>query len=74
MISLAESNHYLNTIVPYGKEFYHKHPTVRIAKNHVRPIHYEFGVNSNTDCIKWLWDARKVAVINGISYANLQPV
>ena len=69
VIQLTGGNDYLNTVIPYGDGRYHDNrPTVGIPADQVLPIDDNFGFNPALPEIKALYDAGKVAVINGIGY------
>ena len=69
VIQLTGGNDYLNTVIPYGDGRYHDNrPTVGIPAERVLPIDDHFGFNPALPEIKQLYDAGKVAVINGIGY------
>ena len=69
VIQLTGGNDYLNTVIPYADGRYHDNrPTVGIPADQVLPIDDHFGFNPALPEIKSLYDAGKVAVINGIGY------
>ncbi len=69
VIQLTGGNDYLNTVIPYGDGRYHDNrPTVGIPADQALPIDDHFGFNPALPEIKALYDAGKVAVINGIGY------
>ncbi len=69
VIQLTGGNDYLNTVIPYGDGRYHDNrPTVGIPADRALPIDDHFGFNPALPEIKALYDAGKVAVINGIGY------
>ena len=69
VIQLTGGNDYLNTVIPYGDGRYHDNrPTVGIPAEQALPIDDHFGFNPALPEIKALYDAGKVAVINGIGY------
>ena len=71
VIQLSGGNDYLNTIVPYENGIYYdSRTTVRIEPDAVIPIEDGLGFTPNMAPIKRLWDEGKVAIINGIGYAN----
>ena len=69
VIQLTGGNDYMNTVIPYADGRYHDNrPTVGIPADQVLPIDDQFGFNPAIPEIKALYDAGKVAVINGIGY------
>ena len=69
VIQLTGGNDYMNTVIPYADGRYHDNrPTVGIPADQVLPIDDHFGFNPAIPEIKGLYDAGKVAVINGIGY------
>ena len=69
VIQLTGGNDYLNTVIPYGDGRYHDNrPTVGIPADQVLPIDDNFGFNPALPEIKQLYDAGKVAIVNGIGY------
>ena len=69
VIQLTGGNDYMNTVIPYADGRYHDNrPTVGIPADQVLHIDDRFGFNPALPEIKSLYDAGKVAVINGIGY------
>ena len=69
VIQLTGGNDYLNTVIPYNDGRYHDNrPTVGIAAERALPIDDTYGFNPALPEIKALYDAGKVAVINGVGY------
>ncbi len=69
VIQLTGGNDYMNTVIPYADGRYHDNrPTVGIPADQVLHIDDHFGFNPAIPEIKSLYDAGKVAVINGIGY------
>ena len=69
VIQLTGGNDYMNTVIPYADGRYHDNrPTVGIPADQVLHIDDHFGFNPAIPEIKNLYDAGKVAVINGIGY------
>ena len=69
VIQLTGGNDYLNTVIPYNDGRYHDNrPTVGIPADQALPIDDTFGFNPALPEIKALYDAGKVAVINGVGY------
>ena len=69
VVQLTGGNDYMNTVIPYADGRYHDNrPTVGIPADQVLHIDDQFGFNPAIPEIKSLYDAGKVAVINGIGY------
>ena len=69
VIQLTGGNDYLNTVIPYADGRYHdSRPTVGIAADAALPIDDRFAFNPALAEIKALYDAGKVAVVNGVGY------
>ena len=69
VIQLTGGNDYLNTVIPYNDGRYHDNrPTVGIPAERALAIDDTYGFNPALPEIKALYDAGKVAVINGIGY------
>ena len=69
VIQLTGGNDYLNTVIPYADGRYHDNrPTVGIPAAAALPIDDRFAFNPALPEINALYDAGKVAIINGIGY------
>ena len=74
VIELNGGNDALNTVVPFNNSLYYDHrPGIGIAQQDVMPLGSkgeagDYGLNPNMAAVKDLWDAGKLAVINGIGY------
>jgi uncharacterized protein (DUF1501 family) len=61
----------LNTIVPYGDAAYYKHrPTIGIKEKDVLKIDAHFGWQKSMGGMKRLYDEGKVAIVQGVGYAQ----
>jgi uncharacterized protein (DUF1501 family) len=59
----------LNTIVPYGDAMYYKHrPTIGIKEKDLLKIDAHFGWHKSMRGMKNLYDAGKVAIVQGVGY------
>ena len=68
-LQLSGGNDILNTLVPYTNPLYYDNrPNVRIPEDQVLPINDTLGFNPNMAPLKALYDAGKVAVIQGVGY------
>ena len=71
VVQLTGGNDFLNTLVPYSNPvYYDARPTVVIPQDQVLPVNDELGFNPNLVPLKEMYDAGKVAVVQGIGYAN----
>jgi uncharacterized protein (DUF1501 family) len=71
VLQLSGGNDALNTIVPYADPRYlENRPVVRIDPEKVLPITERIGFNPALEPIKALYDAGKVAIIQGIGYPH----
>ena len=69
VLQLSCGNDILNTLVPYTNPLYYDNrPNVRIPEDQVLPINDTLGFNPNMAPLKALYDAGKVAVIQGVGY------
>ncbi len=59
----------LNTVVPYGDAMYYQHrPTIGIKERDLLKIDAQFGWHKSMRGIKQLYDAGKVAIVQGVGY------
>lgn len=71
LVQLQGGNDGLNTIVPYGSDLYYAgRPNIAVPAKSVLPIDAHVGFNANLAGLKTLYDAGKVAVVQGAGYAN----
>ena len=71
VLQLSGGNDALNTLVPYGDPRYRDNrPTVGVAEADVLPVDGRYGFNPALAPLKEMYDAGRVAVINGIGYPN----
>ena len=71
IIQLTGANDALNTVVPYNNGLYYDfRPNVNMAAEDLLPLNDELGLTPHAPEVKSLWDRGKVALINGIGYAN----
>ena len=69
VVQLTGGNDYLNTVIPYTDGRYHdSRPSVGIPADEVLTIDGRLGLNPALAEIKSLYDAGKVAIINGVGY------
>ncbi len=71
VVQLTGGNDFLNTLVPYtDANYYDARPTVVIPQDQVLPIDDKLAFNPNAAALKDMYDSGKVAVVQGIGYAN----
>ncbi len=71
IVNFQGGNDGLNTIVPYGSPSYYKYrPTLGIAPNDVLRLDAMVGMNPALKALKPLYDAGKVAIVQGVGYPN----
>jgi uncharacterized protein (DUF1501 family) len=69
VLQLSGGNDALNTVIPYGDPLYFDNrPNVRVPEDQVLPINNSIGFNPTMGPLKELYDAGKVAIIQGIGY------
>jgi uncharacterized protein (DUF1501 family) len=69
VLQLSGGNDALNTLIPYSNPLYFDNrPSVRIPADQVLPLNDSIGFHPAMGPIKELYDAGKVAVIQGIGY------
>ena len=71
VLQLTGGNDPLNTLVPYGNSLYYDNrPVVHIRPDEVLPIDDSYGFHPSMAAIKPFYDRGKMAIINGVGYAN----
>jgi uncharacterized protein (DUF1501 family) len=71
MIQLAGGNDGLNTVVPYASDLYYQdRPTIGVPAKNVLPVDATVGLHPNLKPLKGLFDQGKVAILQGVGYAN----
>src|SRR5262245_12118862 len=71
IVELSGGNDGLNTVVPYRNDTYYKvRPTLAIRQNNVLKLNDEIGLHSSMTGFKSLWDAGRLAIIQGCGYPN----
>ncbi len=69
VVELSGGNDGLNTVVPYGDDaYYQARPNIGIPASKVRKIDDHFGFHSSCKGFAELYDAGKLAVIQGCGY------
>ena len=71
VVQLTGGNDFMNTIIPYTNGIYYdSRPTVSIPADQVLPINDTLAFHPHRRRCKALYDAGKVAVVQGIGYPN----
>ncbi len=71
VLQLSGGNDALNTVVPHGDPLYYDNrPSVRVPEGQALDIDGYIGLNPNMGPLKRLYDEGKLAVIQGVGYAN----
>lgn len=71
VINLQGGNDGLNTVVPYGSGlYYQERPTINVPASAVLPLDGQVGLNPNLSALKPLYDAGKVAIVQGVGYPH----
>jgi len=72
LVVFQGGNDGLNTVVPYGDPgYYALRPTVGVAKNTVLDLDGVHGFHPALAPLMPLWEAGKVAVVQGVGYPNM---
>lgn len=70
-LQLSGGNDGLNTLVPYGQQsYYDLRPTLAIQPDEVLPLTDAVGLHPGLSGLKDLYDAGKLAVVQGVGYPN----
>jgi uncharacterized protein (DUF1501 family) len=71
VVQLTGGNDFMNTVIPCNNDLYYDfRPTISVAQNEVLPIDNGLGFNPNAAPVKELYDRGKVAIVQGVGYAN----
>ena len=71
VLQLSGGNDALNTLVPHGDPLYYDNrPSVRVPEGQALDLDGYVGLNPNMGPMKRLYDEGKLAVIQGVGYAN----
>lgn len=71
VINLQGGNDGLNTVVPYGSGLYYQgRPTIGVPQASVLRLDDMVGLNPNLATVKPLYDAGKMAIVQGVGYPN----
>jgi uncharacterized protein (DUF1501 family) len=71
ILQMAGGNDGLNTVVPYGNDFYHKaRPRLRLGEDQILKLNDDVGLHQSLSGFKDLYDAGQLSVIQGVGYPN----
>ena len=71
VLQLSGGNDFMNTVVPYTNEHYFdSRKTLVVRQDEALPINDQLGYHPQAAELKELYDAGKVAVVQGIGYPN----
>lgn len=71
LIELYGGNDGLNTLIPYGDpEYYHARPRLAIPRERVLQLNGHMGLHPALEPIMRSWEARELAWVQGVGYAN----
>ena len=71
VVQLGGGNDGMNTVIPFGHESYYRaRPTLAVPQNKVLRINDELGLHPNLAPLKNLYDAGKLAIVQGVGYPN----
>lgn len=71
VLQLSGGNDGLNTVVPYTVgAYYDNRPSLALQPGEVLALDNQFGLHPSLIGLKSLWDQNKLAIINGVGYAN----
>lgn len=71
VLQMSGGNDGLNTVVPYTVgAYYDNRPSLALQPGEVLALDNQFGFHPSLIGLKSLWDQNKLAIINGVGYAN----
>ncbi len=71
LVELKGGNDGLNTVVPYADpDYYSLRPRIGIRREEVLQISERLGFHPSLQALLPLWQARELAVVQGVGYAN----
>jgi uncharacterized protein (DUF1501 family) len=71
VIQLGGGNDGINTVIPHGMdEYYRQRPTLGIAADKILKLNSNLGLHPNLAGLRQLYDAGKMAVLQGVGYPN----
>jgi len=71
VVQLGGGNDGLNTVVPFGHDSYYRgRPSLAVPRDKVIRLNDELGLHPNLAALKNLYDAGKLAIVQGVGYPN----
>jgi uncharacterized protein (DUF1501 family) len=71
LVELKGGNDGLNTLVPFADpKYYELRPRIAIARDSVVQLTERAGLHPSLSPLKQVWDARELAVLQGVGYPN----
>jgi uncharacterized protein (DUF1501 family) len=71
VVNLQGGNDGLNTIIPYADpNYYRARPSIGIAQSDIVKLDAELGMNPQLADLKDLFDAQRLAILQGVHYPN----
>jgi uncharacterized protein (DUF1501 family) len=71
ILQMAGGNDGLNTVVPVTNDYYHRaRPRIGLAESKVLRLNDDIGLHHSLAGIKELYDAGRLAVVQGVGYPN----
>ena len=71
VVQLGGGNDGMNTIIPFRHDAYYRaRPSLAVPKDKVVRINQELGLHPNLAPLKNLYDAGKLAIVQGVGYPN----
>jgi uncharacterized protein (DUF1501 family) len=71
IIQLSGGNDGLNTVIPYGTGLYYDaRPKLAVPPKEILPVTGQIGLHPKLSNLKNLYDAGKVAIVQGVGYPN----
>jgi uncharacterized protein (DUF1501 family) len=71
VLQMAGGNDGINTVVPYGNDFYHNaRPKIGLSAEQVLKLNGDIGFNAAMTGFKDLYDSGNLAVVQGVGYPN----
>jgi uncharacterized protein (DUF1501 family) len=71
VLQMAGGNDGLNTVVPFANDYYHRaRPRIGLAESKVLKLDDQVGLHPSLTGFKGLYDAGRLAVVQGVGYPN----
>ncbi len=74
VLQMAGGNDGLNTVIPIGNDYYHRaRPRIGLRDEKILRLSGEVGLHPGLTGFKALYDAGRLAVVQGVGYPNPEP-